>query len=1168
MENGAEGARAEAHRDQAPDETENECHDRLARCLELYRRARAADARSDQPAQLDATLEALVSVPSASDASDSPLSPAKDQVIAQASALRLLCADCDVPDSLLARASNGSSQCSHAPVFSAAELRTIRQQRAECSVQRMTERMESSKREERLPHHVRKRAAIDARSARLHQLQSLVRNDLAQQLRCREECTPDQLLDWSGARREDAGELQLMHIAAYEKSRSQQNANIYRALLSRYESISKFTSDVRRYGYAAAVQRAQEAAAFAAANPATSGGSNASAGGTASGKNASPAAIVKQRVVSTRKQFLHEVTQHGHEFRKRSFNSVKQRKTLTDGANTFHQKKRTQMAREQRERLAALKAEDEESYFQLVRDAKDQRVKTVLQKTDDLLQQLGTKIKEQKRAAAASGDVDTVFEDGSSQQQHATANGDKENQQHDDGSGTGRNDFREGRRMYEATIKEVQEDVKKQSALLRGPDSSSGELRQYQMAGLDWMVSLYNNNLNGILADEMGLGKTIQTIALLAHLMERKGNNGPHLIVAPKAVLENWRKEFNDWVDQSIMDVVVYDGKAEERKELRDKKLTPRSFNVCVTHYDLVMRDKSTLSKIEWQYLIVDEGHRLKNHKSKLSELLNRQFKSRFRLLLTGTPIQNNLKELWSLLNFLLPKIFNSSESFKDWFNKPFQGAKQEDIDLTEEEELLLIGRLHQVIRPFLLRRKKDEVEQELPNKVEVKLKCEMSAWQKAFYRQIVDHASVGLGKGMGKSRGLQNTAMQLRKACNHPYLFIQSSEYKAQVPEELVRASGKFELLDRVLPKLKAGGHRLLLFSQMTKCMDVLEDFLVDCGYRYVRLDGDTKTTERTELLNEFNAEGSDVFVFLLSTRAGGLGLNLQGADTVIMFESDWNPQIDQQAEDRAHRIGQRKEVQVIVFVTVNSIEEKIIEAAKQKRGIDQKVIQAGLFNNQATAQQRTEVLKDVFKKGSAQLEDERTDVPDDEEINRIIARDQDEFELYQKLDNDRKRAGGVGTTASTNNEDEEDNGDDGMATRSSRLLTEAELPDWVLQSGADDGDAAEAAGEGPGADGNEPSESRQRFKRGLSFAEPDEELRDILGPMPDEMDMDADDENEQPTSKQEQRQDRNKGEDDKMGEREGVERERKRGQSQDEEVEGEHANKRRRTRRNGEGR
>lgn len=542
-----------------------------------------------------------------------------------------------------------------------------------------------------------------------------------------------------------------------------------------------------------------------------------------------------------------------------------------------------------------------------------------------------------------------------------------------------------------------------------------GELRPYQLEGLQWMLSLFNNNLNGILADEMGLGKTIQTISLIAYLMENKGVTGPHLIVAPKAVLPNWVNEFATWAPN--IPAVLYDGRQDERKAMKEDLLRDGKFSVLITHYDLIMRDKAFLKKFNWFYMIVDEGHRLKNHECALARTLVTGYRIQRRLLLTGTPIQNSLQELWSLLNFLLPNIFNSVENFEEWFNAPF--ADRGDVSLTDEEELLIIRRLHHVIRPFILRRKKDEVEKFLPAKSQVILKCDMSAWQKIYYHQVTEKGRVGLDTGNGRSKSLQNLTMQLRKCCNHPYLFSDRG-YGWSEKIEMVRASGKFELLDRLLPKLRRAGHRVLLFSQMTKLMDILQAYLKLHDFKFLRLDGTTKTEQRGTLLKEFNAPDSPYFIFLLSTRAGGLGLNLQTADTVIIFDSDWNPQMDQQAEDRAHRIGQKKEVRVFVLVSVGSIEEVILERAKQKMGIDAKVIQAGLFNTTSTAQDRKQMLEEIMRRGTSSL---GTDVPSEREINRLAARTDEEFWMFEQMDEERRA----------------------KENYKARLMEENEVPDWV---------------------------------------------------------------------------------------------------------------------------
>jgi ATP-dependent helicase STH1/SNF2 len=372
---------------------------------------------------------------------------------------------------------------------------------------------------------------------------------------------------------------------------------------------------------------------------------------------------------------------------------------------------------------------------------------------------------------------------------------------------------------------------------------------------------------------------------------------------------------------------VVYRGAPAIRRQLYKDEVEPGLFNTLFTTYEYIMKDRAQLKKIEWQYIIVDEGHRMKNAQSKFAQTLGSLYQSKHRLLLTGTPLQNNLPELWSLLNFLLPSIFNSVDTFDQWFNQPFasfrssaaststdEGADGDLSQLTQEERLLIVNRLHEVLRPFMLRRVKDQVLDQLPEKTETVIRCEMSGWQKKLYRLIHQKTLSTVKDAVGNvsnvyGSGLNNVIMQLRKVCNHPYLFLANWP----VDDDLVTAAGKFELLDRMLPKLKAAGHRVLMFSQMTQCMTILERFFDLRGFPYLRLDGSTSADEREKRMWMFNDPDSPFFIFLLSTRAGGLGLNLATADTVILFDSDWNPMMDAQAQDRAHRIGQKNEVRSV---------------------------------------------------------------------------------------------------------------------------------------------------------------------------------------------------------------------------------------------------------------
>lgn len=622
-----------------------------------------------------------------------------------------------------------------------------------------------------------------------------------------------------------------------------------------------------------------------------------------------------------------------------------------------------------KERLRVLKADDEEAYLKLIDQQKDTRLTHLLRQTDEFLEGLTAKVLAQQN----EGVEDVPMGDGT--EEAAAAHGD-----------------------YYGTAHRIKEDVLRQPSLLVG-----GKLKEYQIKGLQWMLSLYNNHLNGILADEMGLGKTIQTISLLTHLMEHKGQNGPFLVVVPLSTMTNWAMEFEKWAPSIV--AVEYRGALSQRKTAQHT-IRSAKFNVVLTTYEYVIKDKAFLSKPRWLHMIIDEGHRMKNSHSKLAITLSQHYHARYRLILTGTPLQNNLPELWALLNFILPKIFNSSRTFDEWFNAPFANTG-ERIELNEEETLLIIRRLHKVLRPFLLRRLKRDVEAELPEKIERIIKCPMSALQQRLYAMVTQkNLSTSAG---GIIRRFNNVIMQLRKICNHPFVF---EEVEQQLNPHrtnndlLYRVAGKFELLQRVLPKLHATGHRLLIFFQMTQVITIMEDFLSMLGFKYLRLDGSTKAEERTDLLSRFNAPNSPYFVFLLSTRAGGLGLNLQTADTVIIFDSDWNPHQDLQAQDRAHRIGQTKEVRIFRLITSNSIEEYILERAQFKLNLDGKVIQAGKFDHKSTNEEREALLRALLE-GEAHeegCEGDDEDYKDDDELNELIARGDAELGMFKAMDEQAK--------------------------------------------------------------------------------------------------------------------------------------------------------------------
>ncbi|XP_042513855.1 protein PHOTOPERIOD-INDEPENDENT EARLY FLOWERING 1 isoform X3 [Macadamia integrifolia] len=703
-------------------------------------------------------------------------------------------------------------------------------------------------------------------------------------------------------------------------------------------------------------------------------------------------------------------------------------------------------------------------------------------------------------------------------------------------------------------------------------------LREYQHIGLDWLVTMYEKRLNGILADEMGLGKTIMTIALLAHLACEKGIWGPHLIVVPTSVMLNWETEFLKWCP--AFKILTYFGSAKERKVKRQGWLKPNSFHVCITTYRLVIQDSKVFKRKKWKYLILDEAHLIKNWKSqRWQTLLN--FNSKRRILLTGTPLQNDLMELWSLMHFLMPHIFQSHQEFKDWFGNPISGMVEGQEKINKE----VIDRLHNVLRPFILRRLKRDVEKQLPKKFEHVIYCRLSRRQRNLYEDFIASSETQATLANANFFGMISVIMQLRKVCNHPDLFegrpiissfdmvgidqqlsssictifssgpfsavdlrglgflfthlnfsmtswekdeveaiatpsssimeragsmkmeeigsrsrfhdnkrksqginifeeIQKALFEERVKEVKERAAsiawwnslqcrkkpmygtnlrelvmvkhpvfdiddqknnpkcylsfsskladiilspvehfqklmdlvesfmfaipaarapspvcwcsktgglpvflhsaykeqcteilsprlspirpaivrqqvyfpdrrliqfdcGKLQELAVLLRRLRSEGHRALIFTQMTKMLDLLEAFINLYGYTYMRLDGSTQPEERQTLMQRFNTNPK-IFLFILSTRSGGVGINLVGADTVIFYDSDWNPAMDQQAQDRCHRIGQTREVHIYRLISESTIEENILKKANQKRALDDLVIQSGGYNTE----------------------------------------------------------------------------------------------------------------------------------------------------------------------------------------------------------------------------
>ncbi|KAJ9527500.1 hypothetical protein QJQ45_025767 [Haematococcus lacustris] len=565
-------------------------------------------------------------------------------------------------------------------------------------------------------------------------------------------------------------------------------------------------------------------------------------------------------------------------------------------------------------------------------------------------------------------------------------------------------------RSVEAQRKQFK--LKSTRALETQPDylSASGlRLRDYQLDGMNWMVYSWSQDRNVILADEMGLGKTVQCVSFIAYLAEAQQIMGPFLVIVPLSVVPNWVREFRRWVPQ--VNTVVYVGDSRSREVLRAFEFDTnasvsgsrrdaggagrKQFEVLITtyvsevllvalhramvpgtvvlstpcphpphprSYELILKDAHVLGSIRWNYMLVDEAHRLKNAESALyQELASWSFANK--LLVTGTPLQNSLRELWALLHFLEPDKFPDA----DYFESAYQVQTMDGV-----------SGLHAALRPHLLRRVIKEVERSLPPKNERILRVEMSPLQKQYYKWILSRNFRELNKGLkagGSQVSLLNIIGELKKTCNHPFLFesaeesFRGSEQDKSAVDRLVMASGKMVLLDKLLKRLKQTGHRVLIFSQMVRVLDIISDYMRLRGFQHQRLDGSTPAAARHTAMEHFNSpaaaeaiaaaaaaaakeepaplrhaeqvKDSTDFAFLLSTRAGGLGINLATADTVVIFDSDWNPQNDLQAMSRAHRIGQTETVNIYRFVTSGSVEEDILERAKRKMVLNHLVIQ-----------------------------------------------------------------------------------------------------------------------------------------------------------------------------------------------------------------------------------
>ncbi|KFH66365.1 hypothetical protein MVEG_08463 [Podila verticillata NRRL 6337] len=515
------------------------------------------------------------------------------------------------------------------------------------------------------------------------------------------------------------------------------------------------------------------------------------------------------------------------------------------------------------------------------------------------------------------------------------------------------------------------------------------KLKGYQLLGVNWLALLWRKKLSGILADEMGLGKTAQVITFLAHLFEL-GEKGPFLIIVPSSTLSNWMREFEKFCPE--LDVRSYYGSQAEREELRYELDEDPSYNVIVTTYTIATGnndERKFLNKRNFKGIVLDEGHMVKNcNSARYKQLMS--IKTSFRLLLTGTPLQNNLEELLSLLIFIMPKLFAEHEEVLRTMFKVKVDATSEKSTLLSQER---ISRARHMIAPFVLRRKKIHVLKDLPSKVERVVFCDLPSEQQALYSRIMSSNALQIQTAATKKAANEqfaNMLMQLRKAALHPMLFREKysddilkkmakmctrevefcdsnidyieedmsvmtdfelhrfclqykSVRKFALPGNPWMDAGKVEELERLLPILiNKDKSRILIFSQFTMMLTILESVLQTMKIKYLRMDGQTKVDERQPMIDSFNDDTS-YKVFILSTKAGGFGINLTGANVVIMYDQDFNPQNDKQAEDRAHRVGQTREVEVIKLISKGTVEEQIYQLANLKLKLDQHVSEDG---------------------------------------------------------------------------------------------------------------------------------------------------------------------------------------------------------------------------------
>jgi SWI/SNF-related matrix-associated actin-dependent regulator of chromatin subfamily A member 5 len=509
-------------------------------------------------------------------------------------------------------------------------------------------------------------------------------------------------------------------------------------------------------------------------------------------------------------------------------------------------------------------------------------------------------------------------------------------------------------------------------------------LKGYQLKGVSWLINMHDMGLNVILGDEMGLGKTLQTISLLTYLKFERGQNGPHLVVCPLSVLQSWMNEFSKWSPN--LSVIRFHGSDGADREILKHEIVTHHYDVIVTTYEMYVAENYFFkTRLAFSYVILDEGHRIKNHETILAKAIFSQ-NAQYRLILTGTPLQNNMVELWSLFHWLYPEVFtlNSSEVFSGAFNIQ-KGLADNNI----------IQYASVFLDKIMLRRMKNVVDLKIPDCEEITIYMPIAPMQRLFYKKFLNDVDIDAAEKLLKNENEENKGQSivnaglrkiressskgmyqrmktllfnLKMCCSHPFLCI-----KEDIPglqdsmEQTMNASSKLLFLAKLLPSLKEKGHRVLIFAQYLEVLDILEEFFQENEWEYARMDGSIGRARRALDMRLFNKKDSPLFAYLLSTRSGGLGITLTGADTVIFYDSDFNPQVDLQAMARSHRIGQTKEVTVYRLCVKDTVEERLLEYAQKKLWLSTKITEDKTFRKSRNdAMLSTDQLLSTIKFGS----------------------------------------------------------------------------------------------------------------------------------------------------------------------------------------------------------